>query len=283
MGDPARVRAESHDAWERAATGWARRSEQLQAYAMPVSRWLVDAIAPQPGQRVLELAAGIGETGFLAAELIAPNGTLVCSDFSERMLEAARERAEELGLLDVVEFKEIELEWIDAPTASFDAILCRWGLMFALDMAAALREMRRALAVGGRLALATWAPAARNPWAALAQGPLAARGLVAAPAPDAPGMFRLQDPDALATLLADAGFAEPRVEEVAIEVVHEDFEAWLAYTNDCSRIVASALATLDPAARAEVEDEIRSAAGPFTEPDGRVRFPGVALCAAAQA
>src|SRR3954465_6074149 len=65
----------------------------MQSWAMPVSRWMVDAIGPQPGHTVLELAAGPGETGLLAAELVQPGGTLICTDLAEPMLEVARQRA----------------------------------------------------------------------------------------------------------------------------------------------------------------------------------------------
>ena len=81
-----------------------------------------------PGQRVLELAAGPGDTGFMAARLIEPGGTLICSDAVAGMLDVARERAEEQGI-DNVEFKQLQLEWIDLPTASVDVVLCRWGVM----------------------------------------------------------------------------------------------------------------------------------------------------------
>ena len=71
------------DHWEAAAPGWTRRQEEIRTLGAPVSHWMVQAIHPQPGQRVLELAAGLGETGFLAAELVAPVGGLIVSDQSE--------------------------------------------------------------------------------------------------------------------------------------------------------------------------------------------------------
>src|SRR5690349_1459002 len=121
-------RAGARDVWERAAPGWREHRAALQAVAMPVSQWMADAVHPQPGHRVLELAAGPGDTGFLVAELIAPGGTLICSDASEGMLDVARARAEELGT-EGVEFRVIDAEWIDLPAAGLDAVLCRWGYM----------------------------------------------------------------------------------------------------------------------------------------------------------
>src|SRR5436853_7488276 len=110
--DAEAYRAGSRDTWERASAGWRERRGALQAVAMPVSRWMADAVRPQPGHRVLELAAGAGDTGFLVAELIQPGGTLICSDASEGMLDAARGRAEELGVTRV-DFTLLGAEGID--------------------------------------------------------------------------------------------------------------------------------------------------------------------------
>ena len=111
--DHAAFRTTSRERWETAAPGWEARRAELQAAAEPVSQWMVEAIAPQPGDGVLELAAGLGDTGFMAAELIEPGGRLICTDGAEPMVEAAKRRAAELGL-DNVEFEAMEAEWIDA-------------------------------------------------------------------------------------------------------------------------------------------------------------------------
>ena len=167
--DPEEHRRVSGEHWEEASAGWARRQEGIRRFGAPVSNWMVEAIHPQPGHRVLDLAAGIGETGFLAAELIQPGGHLITSDQAEGMLDEARARAQELGLTNV-EFKVINGEWIDLPVAGLDAVLCRWGYMLMADPAAALSETRRVLKPGGRLALAVWDTPERNPWLALPGG-----------------------------------------------------------------------------------------------------------------
>ena len=94
-------REASLEGWEAAAAGWVRRQEQMREFAAPVSHWMVEAVDPQPGHRVLELAAGLGETGMLAAELVAPIGGVVISDQAEAMLDGARQRAIALGLSNI--------------------------------------------------------------------------------------------------------------------------------------------------------------------------------------
>jgi SAM-dependent methyltransferase len=280
--DADELRARSRESWERAAGGWGRRQSELRAWTAPVSQWLVEAIHPQPGHRVLELAAGPGETGFLAAELIKPGGTLVCSDQSEAMLEVARTRAAELGL-DNVEFKPIDAEWIDAELASFDSVLCRWGYMLMADAGAALRETRRVLRPGGRLALAVWDRPDLNPWAIMTAIELVTRGAMPPPEPDAPGMFALAERDKLSGLLSEAGFTEIEIDSVALELRHASFDALWAWQLDCAAPIAAVLNGLDEAELAEVRAGVESRYEPFTAPDGTLTLPGCTVVAAATA
>src|SRR2546423_11865620 len=130
--DADRYRTASHDQWENSAAGWAAQRDTVQRAAMPVSAWMIEAIAPQPGETVLELAAGPGDTGLMAAELVAPGGRLIASDFAEALLDVARARAAELGI-DNVDFRVLNAESLELETGSIDAILCRWGYMLMAD------------------------------------------------------------------------------------------------------------------------------------------------------
>src|SRR5690349_12084116 len=167
--DPDTQRSDAAEHWDRASVGWEKRAAEIREHGMPVSMAMIRHLELQPGQRVLELAAGPGDTGLIAAELIKPAGTLISSDASEAMIEVARKRAEEMGISNV-EFRRLELEWIDLPTANVDAILCRWGLMLVVDPEAAAREMRRVLRPGGAAAVAVWDESSVNPWATIPFG-----------------------------------------------------------------------------------------------------------------
>lgn len=271
------------DRWERSASGWAARRERMLAFGMPVSRWMIDAVSPQPGQRVLELAAGVGDTGLLAAELVRPGGTLISSDATEGMLEAARARALELGA-ENVEFARLELEWIDLPTAGVDAVLCRWGLMFAVDPAAALSETRRVLRPGGRLAIAAWDGPEGNPWATIPTEALVALGHIEPPDPSAPGMFTLAAPGRIGDLLEGAGFTEVTVDAVDFESTFESLDEYIAVTRDLSRQFGDILDGLPQTGRRAVRSEMATLSAPFAAAEGgALRMPARSFVASASA
>lgn len=280
--DPAAFRTTSRERWETAAPGWEARRADLQRAADPVSRWMVEAIDPQPGQAVLELAAGVGDTGFLAAERLRPGGRLICTDGAEPMLEAARRRSAELGL-DNVEFEAMEAEWIDSATASLDAVLCRWGYMLLADPEAALRETRRVLRSGGRLALAVWDGPEHNPWVAHTHAELLDRDLTAPPEPGEPGMFALAADGVIAELLYTAGFEDVRVDAVDLTFAAASFDDWFEYQFDTSPSLASALARATPEQRDEVHEGVQARLSPFRAADGSLALPGRTLVAAASA
>jgi SAM-dependent methyltransferase len=281
-----RVASAAH--WEEAASGWVRREEEIRAFGAPVSRWLIEAIDPRPGQRVLELAAGTGETGLTAADLVAPTGGVVLSDQAEEMLKGARARAEALELTNV-EFKAWNAEWIDLPVASVDAVVCRWGYMLMADPSTALSETRRVLRPGGKVALAVWDAVAANPWALEPRLEMIERGLAPAPAPAdaqagyAPGPFALGDPGRLRGLLEQAGFGGVRVEAVEVAQRHADFEAFWETMLDISREMHDIVLGRPAAEIEEIRASLAKRLEPWTAADGTLSIPGRSLVAAAEA
>jgi ubiquinone/menaquinone biosynthesis C-methylase UbiE len=276
------LRAELLDRWERAASGWGRRAQRLRAFGMPVSSWMIEHAGLQPGQRVLELAAGPGDTGFLAAELISPGGTLISSDAAETMLEVARARARELGISNV-EFKRLELEWIDLETAGVDVVLCRWGLMLTVDPETALRETRRVLVPGGRIVLAVWDQPELNPWATIPDRALVELGHAERPAPGGPGMFALAAPGRLHEMLEAAGFVEVLVESLELPRPAVTVQEEILEKLDLSRPFADVYERLSDEQRGEVERKIAELSAPYAGADRLPVLPARSLVAAATA
>jgi SAM-dependent methyltransferase len=268
--------------WEEAAAGWVRQAELLRELGAPVSHWLIDAVMPQPGQRVLELAAGLGETGMLAAELVAPMGGAIISDQAEAMLAGARARAVSLSLSNI-EFQVLNAEWIDLPVASVDVVLCRWGYMLMADPAAALAETRRVLCPGGHVALAVWDAIEHNPWALLPARELAERGLAARPDPDAPGPFALASSRRVTALLDSAGFAEARIETLDLVRRHTSFAELWDSTLDLSRSFHDAVLACPEPEIEEIRSSLAARFAPYTAADGGLEVPGRTFVAVASA
>lgn len=283
MTVPDDYRQESRVRWARAAPGWHARGDAMRTASMPVSVWMLDALELQPGHELLELAAGPGDVGFLAAELIAPGGTLICSDFVPEMLTAAQARAAELGV-ENVRFRQIDAsQSIDQPAASLDGVLCRWGYMLMADAENALRETRRILRPEGRVALAAWTGPADNSWASIPMRELVGRGIVERPDPEAPGQFAWAPEGVIADRLDGAGFAEPRIEVVDFAMTYPSFEEWIGTQRDLAPALRDALDGLDAAAREDVLAAMRLNASPYTLPDGSLSFPARTWVAAATA
>jgi len=280
--DSDQFRVDSREGWERAAEGWGRVADRVHDWAVGVSATMVDALAPQPGDRVLELAAGPGDTGFMAAELIAPGGTLISSDGAEAMLEVARARAAAQHISNV-EFRQLELEWIDLDTASVDGVLCRWGIMLTADPESAAREMRRVLRPGGRAALAVWDTPESNPWATIPRQALIGLGHMDPPDPAIPNQFSLAGDGVLEELLGGAGFLEVKVAPVAMQRSFGSLDEYLAETIEMSPSLGTTTAQLSDSERAAVRDRVGELAQPFTDDDGSIVLPGSSLVCSASA
>jgi SAM-dependent methyltransferase len=253
--------SESTAAWARAAAGWERRRAFVWDSTRVVGERLVERVAARPGETLLELAAGPGDTGFLAAPLLEPGGLLLSTDAVPEMVAVARRRAAELGV-ENVEFRVLDAQAIALADASVDAVLCRWGYMLVEEPARALAETRRVLRPGGRLAFAVWAEAEANPWGTAPGRALLELGLIERPDPDAPGPFRLGDAGRVRALVREAGFSEPRVEEVPITWRYPSVDDFWQTTLDLSTMLAQAIEHLS----AEEVERVRARAGTALEP-----------------
>jgi ubiquinone/menaquinone biosynthesis C-methylase UbiE len=254
---------------------WERGRGVLWETTRPVSEWLVDRLSPQPGQTILELAAGAGETGYLAAGRLGDRGRLISSDFAPRMVEAARRVADELGITNV-EFRILDAERLELEDASVDGAICRFGYMLMADPGQALRETRRAIRDGGRLVFSVFGEPERNPWMTVARGVMADRGHLSPPDPTEPGLFSLEDPAKLEALLVQAGFAHTEVNEMEIGFRFDDGDALWAYVSELQGPIALAIANLDEEERQIVRAGIEECYASFQK-NGGYELPGLVL------
>jgi ubiquinone/menaquinone biosynthesis C-methylase UbiE len=272
-------RREIYEIAEAMAPGWERWRARIEEITAPVREWMIRQLAPRPGDHVLELAAGAGDTGFEAAAIVGEHGRLISTDFSPAMVEVARRRGAELALGNV-HYRVMDAERVELAADSVDGVLCRFGYMLMADPAAAFAETRRVLRPGGRLALAVWGAPERNPWAAIGFGLLVERGLMPPPEPGAPGPFALASEQHTRALLEGAGFTAVRTEEVPVRFTFRDLDDYETYATDTGGPAALVLRRLPEDERAALRTRLGAALAPFAAAVG-YEIPGVALCAAA--
>ena len=272
-------RRSSHEVWQEMAPGWERWRARLADALTPVREWLIGALGPRPGETVLELGAGTGETGFAAAAILGEDGRLISTDFAPEMVEVARRRGTEL-VLGNVDHRVIDAERIELDSGSVDRVLCQSTYMLVADPAAALAETRRVLREGGRLALSVWGEPEGNPWASIGGTVLVERGHLPRPQPGAPGVFSMANEDRTRALLDGAGFSSVRTEDVPVHFAFRDLDEYEQWIIDVGGPFAMAVRGLHEDEREVLRARLREAFVPFAA-DGGYELPGVALCAVA--
>jgi SAM-dependent methyltransferase len=243
--------------WEAMAPRWERGRALLWRSTRPVSEWLVERLDPQPGQTVLDLAAGTGETGFLAAERLGPGGRLISGDLEPGMSEASARVGAELGVTNA-EFRLLDAERLDLPDASVDGVLNRFGYILRGNPPRALAEIRRVLRPGGRLCFAVWAARELNPWMTVPTSVMVDRGHLAGPSEADLRLSARRNPEAIARLLAATGFGEPEIEEMPVAYRFVDADELWFFVSELRGPVALALDGLPEEERAEVRREVEN-------------------------
>jgi ubiquinone/menaquinone biosynthesis C-methylase UbiE len=272
------LRIQVHDMWASVAPAWGEHADYIDGRGAHVTARMLELTLPQPGERVLELACGTGGVGIAAAERVGPDGEVVLSDVAAEMTAVAAARA---GHLANVSTRVLDLERIDEPDNSYDVVLCREGLMFALDPVGAAREIRRVLRPGGRVAIAVWGPRERNPWLGVLFDTVSAQLGTPVPPPGVPGPFSLDDADRLADVLRASGLDDVSVGELSVPLIASSFDEWWARTSTIAGPLAKRLAALPESAQQALRARLEVATQTYITPAG-VEFPGVTLIASAR-
>jgi SAM-dependent methyltransferase len=204
----------------------------------------------------------------------------VLSDVVAAMTAIAAARATALGL-DNVRTRVLDLEDIDEPDESYDVVLCREGLMFALDPARAAGEIQRVTRRGGRVALAVWGARECNPWLSVVFDAMSAQLATPVPPPGVPTPFSLGDADALAGLLSTAGLVDVDVTPQPVPLRVDSFDEWWARTSALTGPLANVVRALPEDAQRALRNRLQDAVHPYETSTG-LDFPGITLLATAR-
>ena len=276
------IREASKQHWGASADSWARGAEEEEkGVAAATSAWMLEAAALQEGERVLELACGAGRIGLQAASRVGPAGSVLCTDFSEAMVEAVSGRVARLEVGNVAT-RRLDAEHLDlGDEEDFDTVLCRFGYMLMADPVQAMRESARVLRPGGRLVLGVWGAAERNPWLAIILNAVMAHLEAPPPGPEDPGPFALGLQSRLQEVIGQAGFAEVEIAEIEAEERYDSLDAWWEQNIDGSGPLSAVLEALPAAGQSAIRSAASADAEAFLVGDGSLVFPAMVLGARA--
>jgi SAM-dependent methyltransferase len=280
MADSQQLKNDQRRDWDAASAGWKKWWPLLERSAQHVSDRLVELSGIGPGAIVLDIATGNGEPALTAARRVAPGGRVIATDQSLGMLAIARERAESIGIANV-EFRQIDGEAITIDERDFDAVLCRWGLMFMPDVPAALRGIHQRLRTGGRLATAVWSTADKMPLITIGAEAVRKIAGLPPPPPNALGPLRLADESMMRGMLAEAGFKDVTVERIPVTFEVASAADFAQFRVDVAAPFRALLDHQTPEMRAKLIEAVVDGARAYAVADGRVRTVNETICYAA--
>jgi ubiquinone/menaquinone biosynthesis C-methylase UbiE len=278
--NPDEFKAQQRQMWNNAAAGWQTWWETIERGAQKVSDKIVELAEIKAGDKVLDIATGIGEPAVTAARKVMPNGKVIAIDISPQMLAIAKTRAASLGLDGIMEFRESDGEKIDLPdqTAKFDAVLSRFGLMFFPNLPSALVKIRHLLITNGRLSAAVWSTPSKVPLIDLAFGTARKQINAPPPPPGTPGPFALADAGTLKQLFSQAGFKDIKVETLQITFEFDSPESYTKHIQQTATRIHEMLANQAEDVKKQAWDSITDAAWQYADSHGRLNLDNEVIC-----
>ncbi|MGH8013602.1 MAG: class I SAM-dependent methyltransferase [Candidatus Binataceae bacterium] len=279
--DPRHFKDNQRRDWDAAAAGWKKWWPLFERSAQHVSDRLVELAGVGPGARVLDIATGNGEPAVTAARRVGASGRVIAIDQAPGMLAIARERAASMGLSNI-EFHQSDAESLAIGERDFDAITCRWGLMFMPDLTGTLERLCQRLKPRGRLATAVWSTPDKVPMITIATETVRKLAGLPASAPGGMDPLRLADTSILETALKTAGFKDVSVERMMVNSEFDSADDFTNFRRDVSAPFRAMLASKPPELQRRILDAIISAAKEYADADGRIRTSNETILFSAQ-
>lgn len=246
-------------------------------YIQPVAEALISLADLSEGQQILDVAAGTGEPSLTIARRFGSKVHLIGIDGAEAMVDVANEKLRKEGLSGVT-FRQMKAESLSFPSNRFDRIISRFGVMLFDDPLQGLKEMRRVMKPGGKMAIAVWSEFHRIESLHLIWE-LIMKRLPAQARPPLPKMADLGPPGKLEALLRNAGFNRFEVNPLPLFYTFNDFETYWAINTE-SGTLREPLDRLSPVEQEEIRREASHRMAPFRK-DGKIIMKNQALLAGA--
>jgi len=278
--DPEEFKINQKNSWDSVAAGWQKWWKTIEKGAKTVSDKLVELAEIRAGQRVLDIATGIGEPAITAGKIVGQEGHVTATDISPEMLAIGEERARSQGLQDIMEFVQSDAENLKLRTDNkFDAILCRWGLMFLPNLDTALSSIQDKLVSGGRLAAAVWSEPSKVPFISLSMD-TARKHIGALPGQGLPGPLSLADVDSLKKSFDKAGFRDIRTERIPVIFEFDSAEDYTKFNQDIVAPIRTILSKESETKKQQVWNDVTEQARlKYSDPhSGSVKFVNEAIC-----
>ena len=282
--NPDKFKVDQRKSWDTVARGWQKWWQTFENGAQHVSDRLIELAGIRPGNRVLDIATGIGEPAVSAAKVVGKGGHVTATDMSTEMLAIAEERSRSLGLDDIMNFKQSDAENLQLGTNhTFDAILCRWGLMFLPNLSNALVKIHQMLLPGRKLAVAVWSEPSKVP---LINIPMStAREYIRDPlvGQAVPGPFSLADVGAFKKSLLKVGFTDIQSETINVTFEFDSAEDYTKFNQDIVAHIRTLLANETEKRKEEIWNAITDKAKLLFADyqSGHIKLANEAICVVA--
>lgn len=262
--------------WRESAQYWQRHAQTIRKMFSPVTQALIEEAGISEGDKVLDVAGGPGEPSLTIAEVVGSTGSVTCTDAVAEMVFAAKSEAYRRGVENIF-FEQCLADSLPFRDDSFDASVCRLGVMFFPDPLSGLREMLRVIKSEGSLSFAVWHKSNLNPFAYIVTD-IISRHMATPPAdPDAPGAFRFAEPGKLAQILKEAGATQvrERLLKFHIEAPISRDEFW-EMRSGTSGTLREKLDAMSDDLRLKIANEVKDAVAEFF-PNEHMSFPAQML------
>lgn len=267
--DPATFKAALREQWNESAEGWNAHGPQIRAWLAPATEAMLELAAIGPGSRVLDVAAGAGDQTLDIAQRVGPDGYVLATDLSPAILALAQRNVASAAGWRNVDTQVADGERLPVESASFDAAVCRLGLMFFPDPLQGLCEMHRALRPGGRTCTLVFSRPDRNPCVTILMSTALKHAGLPPRDPFQPGgLLSLGKPGLADQLFRAAGFADVATTTLDAPFRLPSAKHYLDFVRSSASPIQQILGRLDRAAADAAWAEMEQRLGEFSTSDG---------------